>query len=163
MNDEVVSRNKVVFIRYSVLDDSGQVMGQQDMPTGYVHGAGSGLFEEIELALEGARIGDEVRATLSPDKAFGASDPDLVIVEDIDDVPPEIRYVGAEAALQNDNGDVMNFRVVAIGDGKITLDGNHPLAGREAVCVAEVLSIRDATPEEIKSGFPEEQGPPQMH
>lgn len=163
MNDEVVSRNKVVFIRYSVLDDSGQVMGQQDMPTGYVHGAGSGLFEEIELALEGAQIGDEVRATLSPDKAFGASDPDLIIVEDIDDVPPEIRYVGAEAALQNDNGDVMNFRVVAIGDGKITLDGNHPLAGREATCVAEVLSIRDATPEEIKSGFPEEQGAPQRH
>ncbi len=163
MSDEVVSRNKVVFIRYSVLDEGGQVMGQQDMPTGYVHGAGSGLFEEIEQALEGARVGDEVRAILSPDKAFGDSDPELVIVEDIDDVPPEIRYVGAEAALQNDNGDVMNFRVVAIGEGKITLDGNHPLAGREAVCVAEVLSIRDATPEEIKSGFPEEQGAPQVH
>lgn len=162
MSEEVVGHGKVVYIRYSVLDEAGQVVGQQDMPTGYVHGAGSGLFEEIELALEGARVGDEVRATLTPEKAFGASDPNLVIVEDIDNVPPQIRFIGAEASLQNDNGDVLEFRVVAIADGKITLDGNHPLAGREAVCVAEVVSIRDATPEEIESGFPSEQGVPNL-
>ncbi len=162
MSDEVVGRDKVVYIRYSVLDEAGQVMGQQDMPTGYVHGAGSGLFEEIERALEGAHVGDEVRATLTPEKAFGVSDPNLVIVEDIDNVPPQIRYVGAEASLQNDSGEVLEFRVVAIADGKITLDGNHPLAGHNAVCVAEVMSIRDATEDEIKSGFPAEQGAPKL-
>jgi FKBP-type peptidyl-prolyl cis-trans isomerase SlyD len=162
MSEEVVGRNKVVFIRYSILDETGQVMGKQDMPTGYVHGAGSGLFEEIEQALEGARVGDEIRATLTPEKAFGPSDPNLIIVEDIDNVPPQIRHVGAEASLQNDNGDVLNFRVVAIADGKVTLDGNNPLAGRDAVCVAEVMSIRDATSEEIASGFPAEQGKPQL-
>lgn len=160
MSEDVVGRGKVVYIRYSVLDESGQVMGQQDMPTGYVHGAGSGLFEEIEQALDGVKVGDEVKATLTPEKAFGESDPNLVIVDDIDNVPPQIRYIGAEASLQNDNGDVLNFRVVGISDGKITLDGNHPLAGRNAVCVAEVMSIRDATPEEIESGFPAEQGAP---
>jgi FKBP-type peptidyl-prolyl cis-trans isomerase SlyD len=37
-----------------------QVMGQQDMPTGYVHGANSGLFPEIEQGLEGQREGDQV-------------------------------------------------------------------------------------------------------
>jgi len=162
MSEALVGRNKVVYIRYSVLDEDGQVMGQQDMPTGYVHGAGSGLFEEIEAALEGASVGDEVRAELSPEKAFGPSDPDLVIVEDIDNVPPQIRYVGAQASLQNDNGDVLEFRVVSIADGKITLDGNHPLAGRKAVCVAEVMSIRDATREEVESGFPAEQGAPSL-
>jgi FKBP-type peptidyl-prolyl cis-trans isomerase SlyD len=162
MSEEVVGRDKVVYIRYSVLDEHGQVVGQQDMPTGYVHGAGSGLFEEIEQALEGAHVGDEVRATLTPDKAFGASDPNLVIVEDIDNVPPQIRYIGAEASLQNDNGDVLEFRVVSIAEGKITLDGNHPLAGRSAVCVAEVMSIRAATPEEIRAGFPDD-GQPRRH
>jgi FKBP-type peptidyl-prolyl cis-trans isomerase SlyD len=161
MSEEIVGRGKVVYIRYSVLDENGQVMGQQDMPTGYVHGAGSGLFEEIEQALEGARVGDEVRAILTPDKAFGPSDPNLILVEDIDNVPPQIRYIGAEASLQNDNGDVLEFRVVSIADGKITLDGNHPLAGRGAVCVAEVMSIRDATPEEIQAGFPDD-GQPRM-
>lgn len=163
MADDVVGKNKVVFITFSVVGEDGRVMGQQDMPTGYVQGAGSGLFEEIEAALEGHMEGDEVEATLTPEKAFGPSDPNLVITEDLDNVPPQIRYVGAEAELQNDHGDVLTFRVVAIEDGKITLDGNHPLAGKNARCYAKVVSIREATPEEIASGFPAEQGPPQLH
>lgn len=162
MSDDVVSKHKVVYIRYSVLDDGGQVMGQQDMPTGYVHGAGSGLFDEIEQSLDGHRVGDQVEAILSPG-AFGDRDPDLVIEEDIDNVPPQIRYVGAEAELQNDNGDVLTFRVIALENGKITLDGNHPLAGRAAKCMAEILSVRDATADEIKNGFPVEQGAPKLH
>lgn len=162
MSDEVVSKHKVVFIRYSVLDETGNVMGQQDMPTGYVHGAGSGLFDEIELSLEGHKVGDQVESLLPPG-AFGERNPDLVIEEDIDNVPPQIRYVGAEADLQNERGDVLTFRVTAIADGKITLDGNNPMAGRVAKCVAEILSIRNATPDEIKSGFPAEQGVPKFH
>jgi FKBP-type peptidyl-prolyl cis-trans isomerase SlyD len=100
---------------------------------------------------------------VTPGEAFGDSDPELIIVEDIDNVPPTIRYVGAEAELQNDQGQSLTFRVVAIEDGKITLDGNHPLAGREATCVVTVVSVRDATPEEVRTGFPAEQGPPQLH
>lgn len=162
MSEEVVSKHKVVYIRYSVLDEAGNVMGQQDMPTGYVHGAGSGLFDEIEQSLDGHKVGDQVEAIL-PAGAFGDRNPDLVIEEDIDNVPPQIRYVGAEADLQNDSGDVLTFRVTAIADGRITLDGNNPMAGRVARCVAEILNIRDATPDEIKSGFPADQGVPNLH
>ncbi len=162
MNDDVVSKGKVVYIRYSVLDETGRVMGQQDMPTGYVHGAGSGLFDEIEHSLEGHKVGEQVESFL-PAGAFGERNADLVIEDDIDNVPPQLRYIGAEAEMQNENGDVLSFRVTAIDDGKITLDGNNPLAGRVAKCVAEILSVRDATKEEVKAGFPSEQGPAQMH
>lgn len=163
MSDDVVGHGKVVFITYSVLNEDGQVMGQQDMPTGYVHGAGSGLFAAVEHALEGRRPGDSVTAQVPPEEGFGASDPALVIVEDIDNVPPTIRYVGAEAELQNDKGDVLTFRVVSLGDGKITLDGNHPLAGRTATVVSTVVSVRNASAEEMNTGFPAEQGPPPLH
>lgn len=162
MDDDIVAKNKVVYIRYTVLDDMGLVRGQQDMPIGYVHGARSGLFEEIEQGLDGHRLGDKVEIVLSPG-AFGERDPNLVIEEEIDNVPPQIRHIGAEAELQNDSGDVLTFRVISIEDGKITLDGNHVLAGRPAKCVAEVVSVREATSEEIESGFPTEQGAPQLH
>lgn len=162
MSDEPVTRNKVVYMTYSVLDDEERVMGQQDMPTGYVHGAGSGLFEEIEAALEGRRAGERVEVRLSPEKAFGPSNPALIVVEDVENVPPQIRYVGAEAELQNERGDRLTFRVVSIADGRITLDGNHPLAGKAARCVVDILSVRDATSEEMASGFPAEQGPPNL-
>jgi len=162
MSDETVARNKVVYITYTILDESGMVRGQQDMPIGYVHGARSGLFEEIEQGLEGHLVGDKVEIFLSPG-AFGERDPDLVVEDDIDNVPPQIRRVGAEAELQNDHGDVLTFRVIAIDDGKITLDGNHALAGRTAKCVAVVVSVREATQDEVDSGFPAEQGKPQLH
>lgn len=163
MSNDRIGHGKVVYITYSVLGEEGQVMGQQDMPTGYVHGAGSGLFEAVERALEGREVGDQVSAEVAPEEGFGPSDPDLVIVDEIDNIPPTIRYVGAEAELQNDAGDSLTFRVVNIADGKVTLDGNHPLAGRTATVVATVVSVRNATQEEMSTGFPAEQGPPTQH
>jgi len=163
MNDEVIGHGKVVFITYSVLDEDGKIRGQQDMPTGYVHGAQSGLFAQVEAALEGKRVGDKVEAQVPPEDGFGTSDPNLVIVDDIDNVPPPYRRIGAEVEFQNEAGEVVTFRVTAIGDGKLTLDANPPLAGRTATVAATVVSVRAATNEEMQSGFPAEQGPPALH
>jgi FKBP-type peptidyl-prolyl cis-trans isomerase SlyD len=163
MSNDIITAGKVVFMTYSVLAEDGRVMGQQDMPTGYVHGAGSGLFQEIEAGLEGHRPGDRVEVAMTPENAFGPSDPDLIIVQELDDVPPPYRKLGAEAEFQNEQGEVVTFRVVEIADGKITLDGNHPLAGKNATCVVDIVSVRDATPDEMQSGFPAEQGPPKLH
>lgn len=163
MDIETIGKGKVVYITYSVLSNTGEVMGQQDMPTGYVHGAQSGLFEEIEAALEGCTEGQQVEAHLTPGRAFGERDPNLVVVDEIDHVPPQVRRIGAQAELKNDAGETMTFRVIDIADGKITLDANHPLAGRESLCVATVVSVRTATAEEMRTGFPAEQGAPARH
>ncbi len=162
MSDDVVGHGKVVFITYSVLGEDGQIMGQQDMPTGYVHGAGSGLFAAVEHALEGRHVGDRVEAQVPPEEGFGPRDPSLVLVQDMADVPPPYRRLGAEAEFQNEQGDVVTFRVVHIQDDQVTLDANHPLAGRTATVAATVVSLRDATPEEMASGFPAEQGAPTL-
>lgn len=163
MTDDVVRKGRVVFITYSVLDESGNVMGQQDMPTGYVQGAGSGLFEPIEQGLEGHLVGDRVEIPVPPETGFGPHDPNLTIVEDFANVPPEFRRLGAEAEFENEKGEKLTFRVVRIEDGQVTLDGNHPLAGQTATCVVDVVSVREATAQEMETGFPLEQGPPPMH
>ena len=163
MSDDVIRHGKVVYITYSVLDQHGNIFGQQDMPTGYVHGAHSGLFAAVERALEGKREGDQVEATVPPEEGFGEPDPNLVITELLENLPPMLRSVGAQAEMQNDAGDVLTFRVVEIKDGEVTLDGNNPLAGKPCVVAATVVSVRDATPMEMKSGFPDEQGAPRIH
>ncbi len=163
MSDEIISHGKVVFITYSVLNMEGQVMGQQDMPTGYVHGANSGLFAAVERALEGKREGDSVEATVPPEEGFGDPDPNLVVVEDLENLPPMLRSVGAQAEMQNEAGDILTFRVVEIKDGQATLDANNPLAGKPCLVAATVVSVRLATPEEMNSGFPVEQGAPKLH
>jgi FKBP-type peptidyl-prolyl cis-trans isomerase SlyD len=121
-----------------------------------VHGGKSGLIEGLERAFEGLEKGARVDVTLPPEDVFGVSDPSLTIVEEMRNVPPEYRRLGAEVAFQNDQGDTKVFRVTRIGEGKLTLDGNHPMAGQDAVCHAEIVDIRDATAGELASGLPED-------
>ena len=163
MSNDAITKGKVVYMTYSVLAEDGRIMGQQDMPTGYVHGAGSGLFVEIEAGLEGHLAGERVEVAMTPENAFGPVDPDLMLVEEFDNVPPPYRRLGAEAEFQNEKGEVVTFRVVKIADGKVTLDANHPLAGQNATCVVDIVSVRDATAEEMRTGFPVEQGAPSLH
>ena len=162
-DDEVITQGKVVYMTYSVLSEEGQIMGQQDMPTGYVHGASSGLFVEIEQGLEGHYAGERVEVKLTPELAFGHADPALIIVEDFENVPPTYRRLGAEAEFENEKGEAVTFRVVQIADGKVTLDANPPLAGKNAVCSVDIVSVRKATDDEMRTGFPAEQGPPTLH
>lgn len=163
MSDEIIGHGKVVYITYSVLDEHGNIFGQQDMPTGYVHGADSGLFAAVERALEGKREGDSVEAMVPPEEGFGYPDPNLVVTELLENLPPMLRSVGAQAEMQNDAGDILTFRVVEIKDGQVTLDANNPLAGKPCLVAATVVSVRTATPEEMRTGFPVEQGAPKLH
>ena len=149
-----VTRNKLVFITYSILDARGMVVEQHDIPVGYVHGANSGILPAIEQAVNGRAVGERVEIALSPEEGYGERDESLVYVEAVDNVPPEFRRVGAEVLFQNEAGDTKAFYVTAIEDGKLALDGNPSLAGQSVTCLVNVVDIRDATPEEIRNGRP---------
>lgn len=157
MTEEKVARNKVVYVTYSIIDQSGSVFEQSDVPVGYVHGANGPLFEKIEMALDGHRIGDRVEVSLKPEEGFGPHDPNLTFTDDIENVPHEFRRLGAEVELQNEHGESMMFRVSRIADGKLTVDANHALAGQTVTFVVDVANIRDANMDEIVNGMPADQ------
>ena len=163
MSDSIVAKNKAIYITYSILDSQGQVVEQSDIPIGYVHGADSGLFEQVEAALEGAKAGDKLEVVLPPEQGFGAHDPALTFTDDIDNVPPEYRYIGAEVEFENEQGEAMKFLVTKIENGKLTVDANHPFAGQTVKFAVTVVAVRDATPDEIANGRPDEGGPPVYH
>jgi FKBP-type peptidyl-prolyl cis-trans isomerase SlyD len=58
--------------------------------------------------------------------------------------------------MANESGETKTFFVTEIKNGKLTVDGNHPLAGKAITFHVEVKSIRDATAEEIRNGRPDE-------
>jgi FKBP-type peptidyl-prolyl cis-trans isomerase SlyD len=163
MSDSIVAKNKAIYITYSILDQKGQVVEHSDVPIGYVHGADSGIFEQVEAALEGAKPGDKFEVMLSPDEGFGAHDPALTFTDEIENVPPEYHYLGAEVEFENAQGEAMKFRVTKIENGKLTIDANHPFAGQTVKFAVTVVAVRDATPEEIANGRPDEGGPPTLH
>lgn len=149
-----VTQNTLVYITYSILDARGMVVEQHDIPVGYVQGANSGILPAIEAAVEGRKIGDRLEIALTPEEGYGLRDESLVFTDDIDNVPPQFRRIGAEVMFENASGETKVFYVTAIADGKLTLDGNPSLAGQSVTCLVNVIDMRAATPEEIRTGRP---------
>ncbi|MFP5419411.1 MAG: peptidylprolyl isomerase [Gammaproteobacteria bacterium] len=149
-----VTQNTLVYITYSILDARGMVVEQHDIPVGYVQGANSGILPAIEAAVEGKKIGDRMEIALTPEEGYGLRDESLVFTDDIDNVPPQFRRIGAEVMFENASGETKVFYVTAIEDGKLTLDGNPSLAGQNVTCLVNVIDMRAATPEEIRTGRP---------
>nr|VFJ47029.1 MAG: FKBP-type peptidyl-prolyl cis-trans isomerase SlyD [Candidatus Kentron sp. DK] len=157
MPNSIVEPNKVVYLTYDITDASNdEVLERTDLPVGYVHGVGSALFAKIEQELEGCEVGDTVNVTLDPEEGFGLHDPALTFTDDIENVPPEYRHLGAEAAFENERGEQVTMVVSRIENGKLTVDGNHPMAGKTITFRVTVSSIRDASEQEIASGVPED-------
>lgn len=155
-----VKRDTVVFLTYTLRDEHDQIFEHRDLPVAYVHGAGSDLFPKIEQSLEGHKVGDKVEVELDPAEGFGEHDPALTFTDDIENTPPEIRYIGAQVEAENDKGEQRLFYVTKIEDGKLTVDCNHPLAGQTVKFVVTITDIRPATAQEIRDGRPDVGAPP---
>ena len=149
-----VEKDKIVTITYRIVDEGGQVVEHNDVPVSYLHGGRSDLLEKIEQGLDGARAGDSVNIEVAPAEGFGEPDPDLTYTDSIENVPPEYRMVGAQAEFQNDRGEQKTFLVTKIENDQLTLDGNHPLAGKTVTFHVKVVQVRDATPQELAAGGP---------
>ncbi|WJW76099.1 FKBP-type peptidyl-prolyl cis-trans isomerase [Thiohalobacter sp. IOR34] len=158
ISTQSVVRDKVVRLKYALFEQgSERVLAYRD-DLWYLHGGYGGAFPKIEQALEGYGVGARLEVTLSPEEGYGEQDPALVISLPLEAVPPEARHVGARLDGEAPDGRVLSFTVTAVEGERLTVDGNHPLAGKSLRFVLEILAIRDATAEELAAGyaFPDE-------
>ncbi|MCP3850736.1 MAG: peptidylprolyl isomerase [Gammaproteobacteria bacterium] len=152
MATEQIENDKYVELTYEILDENDEVRERADIPVKYIHGHDSGLFPKIEKALEGHVSGDKVEVSLSQLEGFGPSDPSLIFTDNLTNVPSEFHQIGSEVQMQNDQGETKKFTVTSIQNGKLTVDGNHPLAGQTIKFILIVGVVRSATEEELKLG-----------
>lgn len=149
-----VSHHKVVYVTYNIQTPEGEILEASDIPIGYIQGSHKGLFLKIEKALLGCQVGERVRVELSASKAFGEHKSELTFTDKIDHVPPQFRRVGAEVEFENQQGESKKFVVSKVTATHVTLDANHPFAGKDVVFYVTVTDIRDATVAEIQMGEP---------
>lgn len=149
MSDQVVTPGKFVSVTYSMGDEDGNVVEQSDLPVSYIHGGATELIGGMDQALAGKRAGDSVELHLAPDAGFGPHDPNLTFTDDLANVPPQFRRIGAEVQMQNEAGEIKSFYVTQIEGGRLTIDGNHPLAGKALRVNVTVREVRDPTPGEL--------------
>lgn len=153
MHKDIVSKHKVVTFTYVIMDDAdGSVLEQSDLPMSYLHGVDGKMYPKAEKALEGKTIDEAVEVVISPEEGFGYPDPEMMHMEKINDVPPEYRHIGAEAMFENEQGESITMKVTKIENGEITLDANHPFAGKTVKFKITVVALRDATKQEIGTG-----------
>jgi FKBP-type peptidyl-prolyl cis-trans isomerase SlyD len=149
MSEQIVRPGKYVSLTYSIADDAGEILEQTDLPVGYIHGGNTELIGGLDEAVFGKQAGDRFELILDPDQGFGPHDPNLTFSDDLENVPPEFRFVGAEVPMQNESGELKTFTVTRIEEGTLTIDGNHPLAGKSLKVQVQIREVRDPTPDEI--------------
>jgi len=148
MSKEIIKPGKFVSLTYSIRDLDGNILEQSDLPVNYIHGGETELIGGMDAAVTGKGVGDEVSITMKPEDGFGDHDPSLTFTDDIENVPPQFRQLGAEVQMQNETGEVKSFFVTRIENGQLTVDGNHPLAGKTLKVHVKILEVRDATRED---------------
>jgi FKBP-type peptidyl-prolyl cis-trans isomerase SlyD len=150
---ETIQDSKFVELTYKVTDSkSGHVLTSVEFPLGYVHGHNEILAPSVHAALEGRCAGDVIEVPIDGNQIFGARDESLVFSDRLENVPEEYRQVGTSILMENDKGQTRSFLVTWLDDETLTVDGNNPLCGRAVVFRLEILTVRDATDEEMTVG-----------
>lgn len=147
-----IQKNSVVTLHYEMFDSDNQLIDKTVEPIAYLHGGYDGIFPLVEEALHGKNVGDVVDIVLQPDDAFGEQEPELVRMEDASVFPVEVEVGMMFEADDPETGEIIVYRVTDVANGKVVVDGNHPLAGLAIRFKATVQEVRDATEEELAHG-----------
>ncbi len=149
----IAGQNSVVLMDYTVKDDEGNLIDTsagQD-PLAFILGMGN-IIPGLERAFIGKKKGDSFQVRVKPEEGYGERDEALVEVvprtqfSGIKDLRP-----GMQLQAQTDD-EVMVVTVVKLTDKEVTVDANHPLAGKTLNFDVAVVDVRTATQEELSHG-----------
>ena len=148
-----VEKNRVVTLNYTLRDEQGAILDASNgrRPLSYLHGKGN-IIPGLEQALVGKAAGDKLDVTVAPEQGYGPRDERLVQIVprtkfgDVQGLAP-----GMQVRATGQRGPRM-VTVVRVDRDFVTIDGNHPLAGRTLHFSVEVAEVRKATHEEVAHG-----------
>ncbi|WP_286784605.1 MULTISPECIES: peptidylprolyl isomerase [Pseudomonas] len=150
----LIAANKAVSIDYTLTNDAGEVIDSSagGAPLAYLQGAGN-IIVGLEKALEGKKIGDQVKVAIEPEDAYGEYSAELVttlsraMFEGVDELE-----VGMQFHASGPDGGMQIVTIRDLDGDDVTVDGNHPLAGQRLNFDVTVVDVRDASAEEIAHG-----------
>lgn len=150
-----IAKDCVVTLNYVLRDDEGNEIDTTEgvEPLEYIHGQNN-LISGLERELEGKKAGDELTNILIlPADAYGEYIPELAVEVERKNFPDDVELEeGMQFEAEGPHG-VQIVTVTKIDGDKITVDGNHPLAGKNLHFDIKILSVREATDEEKKQGL----------
>ena len=154
-----VSKNSVVAISYELMVDGGLAdKAVAEKPLEYIHGTGM-LLPRFEEELEGKEQGDDFAFVLSPEEGYGVHNPEYVFDLPIEafaidgEVRRDLLQLGRTIPMLNSAGQVVQGTIREIREEAVTMDFNHPMAGKTLNFSGKVESVREATEKELTEGL----------
>ncbi len=149
-----VGKDKVVELAFKLLDGEKSVIdsAERSAPMPYIHGLGQ-LLPAVEQVLDGKESNFCTTLQLRADQAYGPYHKELVVELPREHFPQDVELKeGMAFNTSGPNGEPIVVEVTKLEADKVTVDGNHPLAGVDLEYFLEVVSIREATKEELEHG-----------
>jgi len=149
-----ISKFKAVVLNYVARDDTGETIDSSEIdgPIRYIHGT-EDLIPGLEHALEGRKQGEKLSVDVPMEQAYGPRDESLV------EAVPRANFQGIEVITPGmkfetrmDDGSPFVVTVVEANEKSVTVDGNHPLAGKNLSFDLEIVEVRESTAEELEHG-----------
>tara|TARA_B110000444_G_scaffold254324_2_gene286623 strand:+ start:1213 stop:1695 length:483 start_codon:yes stop_codon:yes gene_type:complete len=148
-----ITDNTVVSFHYILKNDQGeQIESSQDGdPSIYLHGANN-IIRGLEQAMEGRSIGECFSVTINPIHAYGIRNKKLIQRLSIKHILHKGKLkVGDLVQMKTDQGP-RSVTIVKAGRHIVTIDANHPLAGKTLSFEIDIVGVRKASNEEITHG-----------
>ncbi len=152
-----IGENTFVTLDYKLeVDGAVADQSQPGQPLKFAYGMGM-LLPKFEEAIAGLAAGDDFKFTLTPTEGYGE-----VIKEALVELPtsvfevngavePGLLEVGNMIPMADQQGNRLMGRVVAVTE-VVTMDFNHPMAGKTLDFSGRVVEVREITPEDLQ-GF----------
>lgn len=131
-NMATAKRGDTVKVHYTGTLEDGSVFDSSDgqPPIEFVLGSGQ-IIEGFEDAVVGMKPGETRTTTIPSEKAYGERLSERMITVDRAQLPSGMRAeVGQWLHGSLPNGESLSLRIAKVSDATVTLDANHPLAGR---------------------------------
>lgn len=142
----VIGPGRRVSLHFTVSLTSGEVLDstrERDQPPSFVFGDGS-LLPGFEQAISGLQAGDQGRFVIAPEQGFGARSEDNVQHFPRHQFGEQLLELGMVMHFADASGAELPGVIMALPDGVVVVDFNHPLAGRELVFEVDILRVLDA-------------------
>ncbi len=154
----LIAKNSVVSVSYTLTDDAGKVLDSSDgsKPMMYLHGSGD-IVPGLEKALEGKAEGEALKVRVEPAEAYGeVIENGVKTIERAAFEGVDVVEVGMAFEAQAPDGSAQHIMVTKVEGDNVTIDINHPLAGVALNFDVKIVSVRNATKEELEHGHTHE-------
>ncbi|WP_372881819.1 peptidylprolyl isomerase [Psychromonas sp.] len=148
----LINKNSVVEFHYALSDSEKELeTSHSGEPLIYLHGF-NGLFETLENALVGKTVGDKLEVTLTPEQSYGQRREGALQRIPIKHLQGAKVWKPGMTAVVESNQGRQQVTIVKVGRFNADCDLNHPFAGKTLTFAIEVVSVREATEQEISHG-----------